>query len=89
MLLKFGIEERHHLIILSFCITGPFLPYGLYDSEMVESPDGRGVILFGGTSTDNYYEKRILELRAVADSWNILDVSLENTRSNYVVIPLT
>ena len=56
---------------------------------MVESPDGRGVILFGGTSTENYYEKRILELRAVADSWNILDVSLENTRSNYVVIPLT
>ena len=34
-------------------------------------------------------EKRILELRAGADTWNILDVSLENARSNHVVIPLT
>ena len=56
---------------------------------MAESPDGRGVILFGGYSTENKCEKRILELRAGADSWNILDVSLQNGRNKDVVIPLT
>ena len=56
---------------------------------MAESPDGRGVLLFGGVSTENGYEKRILELRAGADSWNILNVTLENARWYHVVIPLT
>ena len=56
---------------------------------MAESPDGRGVLLFGGRSTEDYFEKRILELRAGADSWNILNVTLENARYNHVVIPLT
>ena len=56
---------------------------------MAESPDGRGVLLFGGLSTENYYEKRILELRPEADSWNILNVSLQNGRIRHVVIPLT
>ena len=51
---------------------------------MAESPDGRGVILFGGASN----EKRILELRADANSWNILDKTLENERYVHVVIPL-
>ena len=56
---------------------------------MAELPDGRGVILFGGYSTETQWEKRILELRAGADSWNILDVSLQNGRNKDVVIPLT
>ena len=56
---------------------------------MAESPDGRGVILFSGFSTENGYEKRILELRAGAASWNILNVTLENARYSHVVIPLT
>ena len=56
---------------------------------MAESPDGRGVLLFGGYSTENGREKRILELRAGADSWNILNVTLENARRNHIVIPLT
>ena len=77
------------LIILICCITGPSLPYGLDDSAMAESPDGRGVLLFGGYSTENGYEKRILELRAGADSWNILNVTFENGRYSHVVIPLT
>ena len=55
---------------------------------MAESPDGRGVLLFGGHSFENFYEKRILELRAGADSWNILNVSLEHA-TYPVVIPLT
>ena len=56
---------------------------------MAESPDGRGVILFGGKSNENTIEKRILELRAGEDSWNILDISLEFARRDHVVIPLT
>ena len=64
------------------------MPYGLSYSAMAESPDGRGVLLFGGWSDENDYEKRILELRAGANSWNILDITLENGRSSHVVIPL-
>ena len=63
----------NNIIILIFCITGPSLPYGLLYSAMDESPDGRGVLLFGGWSTEHTYEKRILELRAASDSWNILN----------------
>ena len=71
-----------------FCIIGPYLPYGLMYSAMAESPDGRGVILFGGWSDENDYEKRILELRAGANSWNSLDITLAEGRSAHVVIPL-
>ena len=56
---------------------------------MAQSPDGRGVLLFGGYSTKNNDEKRILELRAGADSWNFLNVTLKNARKYHVVIPLT
>ena len=55
---------------------------------MAESPDGRGVLLFGGESDENSYEDRILELRAGANSWNILDITLENGRRSHVVIAL-
>ena len=55
---------------------------------MAESPDGRGVILFGGWSDGNGYEKRILELRAGDNSWKIMDKTLEEGRSQHVVIPL-
>ena len=65
------------------------MPYGLDDSAMAESPDGRGVLLFGGRSIENDPEKRILELRAGADSWNFLNVTLKNARNWHVVIPLT
>ena len=64
------------------------MPYGLWYSAMAESPDGRGVLLFGGYSDENLYEDRILELRAGANSWNILDITLENGRQWHVVIPL-
>ena len=54
---------------------------------MAESPDGRGVLLFGGYF-GNGWEDRILELRAGANSWNILNITLEKPRSSHVVIPL-
>ena len=65
------------------------MPYDLSSSDMAESPDGRGVILFGGSQKPGGREKRILELRAGADSWNILNVTLKNARDGHVVIPLT
>ena len=63
---------------------------------MAESPDGRGVILFGGKFlldlfkyNDNTKNKKIiLELRAGANSWTILDKTLENERYMHVVILL-
>ena len=65
---------------------------------MTKFPNGRGVILFGGMSMSGVewsgvgwsgvVEKRILELRAGANSWSILDITLENGRHQHVVIPL-
>ena len=56
---------------------------------MAKSPDGRGVILFAGYSEENnYHEKRILELRADANSWNILEITLQNARKNHLVIAI-
>ena len=55
---------------------------------MAESPDGRGVLLFGGWNGNGASENRILELRAGTNSWNILDITLKNNREAHVVIPL-
>ena len=55
---------------------------------MAKSPDGRGVILFGGKNGVGGEEKRILELHAGVNSWSILDITLENGRHQHVVIPL-
>ena len=62
------------------------MPYDLFFSAMAESPDGRGVLLFGGVSDENDYEDTILELRAGANSWNILDITLKNGRKYHNVI---
>ena len=87
------LKEKHNLATsYIFFTTGPSLPYGLSNSAMAESPDGRSVLLFGGHSNENHFqdhlEKRILELRDGANSWKILDVSLENASAGHVVIPL-
>ena len=55
---------------------------------MAESPDGRGVILFGGWNGNGNYENRILELRAGANSWNILSITLKNGRRSHTVLTL-
>ena len=48
------IEGKTHsdLIIPLFCMIGPSLPYVLAYSAMTKSPDGRGVIIFGGATTE-------------------------------------
>ena len=54
---------------------------------MAESPDGKGVLIFGGYNQDNkIMENRILELRAGADSWTILNVTLQERRQSHSVI---
>ena len=71
-----------------FCITGPSLPYLLGQSTMAESPDGRGVLLFGGCGNEWNIEDRILEFKAGANSWIILNITLQNRRHQHAVIPL-
>ena len=64
------------------------MPYGLINGAMAKSPDGGEVILFGGYREFDGREDRILGLSAEADSWNILNSTLQNGRSSHVVIPL-
>ena len=54
---------------------------------MAQSPDEKGVLLFGGQSVSDIMDT-ILELRAGGISWNILDIKMRDARSNHVVIPL-
>ena len=55
-------------------------------SAMAESPDHKGVLLFGGRNND--YGDSILELRAGANAWTILDIKLKHERQRHTVIPL-
>ena len=56
---------------------------------MAQSPDGGGVLIFGGINYSDYViEKSILEMRAGANSWTILDIKLKYGRKSHVVIPL-
>ena len=69
--------------------AGPSLPYKLYDSAMATSPDGGGVILFGGWNGGKRgREDKILELRFGANEWTELPQKLNQPRSGHVVIPI-
>jgi len=71
-------------------IPGPPLPYKLDISAMATSPDGGGVILFGGVNRDKHAEEdTILELRYGSDKWTKLPQKLKQPRSRHVVIPIT
>ena len=70
--------------------AGPSLPYGLSRSTMATSPDGGGVILFGGYNYDkSAKEDTILELRYDSDKWTTLPQKLKQPRAFHVVIPIT
>ena len=71
--------------------TGPPLPHKLHEAAMATSPDGGGVILFGGYSRDSEPSQQdtILELRYGSDSWTILPQKLERTRDSHVVITIS
>ena len=55
---------------------------------MAVSPDGRGVLLFGGLDYGVESFDTILELRCVLCSWNILNITLQDRRYSHVAIPL-
>merc|ERR1711988_1385994 len=70
-------------------IQGPSLPYRLVRSAMATSPDGGGVILFGGYNHDKgAREDKILELRFGANEWTTLPQKLNQPRDSHVVIPI-
>ncbi len=70
--------------------AGPSLPYKLTSSAMATSPDGGGVILFGGYNRDKWVrEDTILELRYGSDKWTTLPQKLKQPRLEHVVIPIT
>ena len=65
------------------------MPYKLDGSAMATSPDGGGVILFGGYNWDKYArEDDLLELRFGADKWTPLPQKLNQPRDSHVVIPI-
>ena len=72
---------------ITFHTIGPNLPFPyLKDSVMAESPDGEGVLIFGG-QTGNMPDK-IMELRAGTNSWVILMKKLKNPQFQHTVIPI-
>ena len=68
--------------------SGPSLPYSVEGSAMATSPDGGGVILFGGDGHGRTKDT-LLELRFCADKWTTLPQKLNQRRFGHVVIPLT
>ena len=73
--------------------TGPELPYDICCGAMASSPDGNGVILFGGYSSSLQNSlTSILELRSDGKgwvgSWTTLTAKLKYPRFYHVVIPI-
>ena len=73
--------------------TGPKLPYDIDGGRMASSPDGNGVILFGGYSSSLQKPlASILELRSDGKGWlgpwTTLTAKLQYPRSFHVVIPI-
>ena len=77
-----------------FFLIGPDLPYKLdeINKAMVTSPDGMGIIIFGGENLESESrEKRILESRFDGSQflpWKVMDQELQFKRSEHVVIPI-
>ena len=55
---------------------------------MAETPDGKGVLLFGGNDGSGLTNE-IMEFRAGTDSWTVLDVTLQKIRRNHFVITIS
>ena len=69
--------------------AGPELPYKLKHSVMATSPDGGGVILFGGLNANKgAREDALLKLLYDGDEWIILPQKLKQPRNAHVVIPI-
>ena len=68
------------------------MPYRVswVSKSMATSPDGGGVILFGGYNEDkSANEDTILEHRYDSDKWDLLPLKLKQPRYDHVVIPIS
>ena len=75
------------MLFYSFHIIGPTLPFNyVLNSAMAESPDGNGVLMFGGQIGD--LPDKIIQLRAGANSWAILNQTLKYAKYQHTVIPI-
>ena len=75
------------MLFYSFHIIGPTLPFNyVLDSAMAESPDGNGVLMFGGQIGG--LPDKVIELRAGANSWAILNQTLKYAKYQHAVIPI-
>ena len=75
-----------------FSYLGPSLPSGRDGGKMETTPDGNGVVLFGGYSDSSGYLDEILLLKSndngFVGSWIILEAKLQYGRRYHVVIPI-
>ena len=62
-------DHIKHLFLYLSDIVGPKLPFSIYGSAMITSPNGKGVIIIGGTSRDYHPLKTMLELRSDLMEW--------------------
>ena len=73
----------------NYLSTGPALPYSISNGKMATSPDGKGVILFGGSTTSSHESDAILELKSDGQgwvgTWTTLSVKLQYLRYLHVV----
>ena len=72
---------------------GPALPNSNIAGIMATSPDGNGVIMFGGSISDEDQDQdKILELKSDGQggvgTWTTLTAKLQYKRGVHVVIPL-
>lgn len=51
---------------------GPELPHGVFDTQMIEDPNG-GVVLVGGTSTSGQPLETLLQLSDAASQWREME----------------
>ena len=72
--------------------VGPPLPSGRNGAKMETTPDGNGVLLFGGYSDSPGILDEILQLKSDGNgwvgSWITLEAKLQYGRLHHVVIPI-
>ena len=80
--------ETYYICAIYPYFAGPSLPHTIHHTAMATSPNGRGVILFGGfTGMTDVAEDTIRELHYYSTDWTILPQKLKHPREDLTVIP--
>ena len=71
-------------------ISGPKLPFRIWESAMVTSPSGKGVVVIGGVNMDDVckYSNALLELKGNPMHWIPLKQTLQHAREKHLAIPI-